>query len=531
MGIRTLQVSILLSAFLLAGAGYAAGNPWTPILGIPEPEFGIRERSPSPPSPWTVEKTGYFYICPSCDGASDIENMFGYPGRPRMTIPNEIPAGSVVEIHGEYDSPHTSLVVNGTSKAPVFIRSRRYDTRAKVTGPMVLKSSRYVVIENLWFGPRDARANLFGLAVREGSSHIAIRNCEFSGNLSRAGGLGIGSWQYAGSEAVSHVVVDHCFIHDNGNLKDTGDQDRHGVTLNGRVQYFWLVNSELARNSGDGIQITANAGANEDIRFVYIGRNAAHHNKQTGIWVKNAMDVIISQNASYGHRVSSSGLGDGMGLQYGPEYVWFLFNDIYDNEFGIRLASDGRTGNGTEHFLIGNSISSIRAFSGNYRDGNPWERCAIAVWGGTNTYIIGNTIWDIDGGINSSRGQGKLEIVDNIIDQPARQAGRHVHMARTSLSAGCIADHNYFRKGSFFGKDIPLFRNPATRDFSLLGGNPVIDAGTGHTAYDVFRKRYGMEISRDFLGTVRPQGAGWDIGAYEYRVEKGKSSRRQSNGS
>jgi len=49
-----------------------------------------------------------------------------------------------------------------------------------------------------------------------------------------------------------------------------------------------------------------------------------------------------------------------------------------------------------------------------------------------------------------------------------------------------------------------LFVNPASGDFHLRQGSPAIDAGIALA-----------EVTNDFDGNVRPQGAGYDIGTYE----------------
>ncbi len=53
----------------------------------------------------------------------------------------------------------------------------------------------------------------------------------------------------------------------------------------------------------------------------------------------------------------------------------------------------------------------------------------------------------------------------------------------------------------------PLFADPVNGDFHLQTGSPCIDEGTSIGAPQV-----------DFEGTSRPQGLGFDIGAYEYSV-------------
>ena len=45
--------------------------------------------------------------------------------------------------------------------------------------------------------------------------------------------------------------------------------------------------------------------------------------------------------------------------------------------------------------------------------------------------------------------------------------------------------------------------------------SPAIDAGAYDGVYDTFLALYGLEIDLDFDEDLRPQGNGFDLGAYE----------------
>ena len=65
--------------------------------------------------------------------------------------------------------------------------------------------------------------------------------------------------------------------------------------------------------------------------------------------------------------------------------------------------------------------------------------------------------------------------------------------------AGFVNDHNLFTTA-------PGFTNPSAGDFSLQAGSPAVDAGATL-----------VDVPTDYLGTRRPLGSGFDLGAFESR--------------
>jgi hypothetical protein len=97
------------------------------------------------------------------------------------------------------------------------------------------------------------------------------------------------------------------------------------------------------------------------------------------------------------------------------------------------------------------------------------------------------------------------------------QPGQAIYLTGTTYNGLDIGNNlAYNSDGSIpqtyynHSKDIwavnPMFVNPAAMDYHLQAGSPAIDAG-----YDLT----GL-VTEDYDSNPRPQGAGYDIGAFEY---------------
>jgi hypothetical protein len=456
---------------------------WVPPIGIPVPSFGLVEVA----------------------GATTLAVDNDHP------LPATIPAGAVVEIKGDYSLDHSeghAVVCAGTRAQPAFIRGA---AGAVVTGAWEISGS-YCIVEKLKFsGP--------GGTVLAPADHIAIRDVEVVGTA-QEGGFWVQTWSAANT---SDIVILRALIHDNGNWKASFDQDNHGIGVyrasdaTGTISNVWILDSEFFHNSGDGVQINGNQ--NDGVRrlhHVYLGRNVAHENKQTGFWTKQASDVIMSQNVAYAHHPSDSSPGAGLGGQYGPERVWFLYNRVYDSDIGFRMASDWGENDNRSHYYVGNTVFRIHSTTGfNPRTG--WSEACFSLIGGTNRYVVGNTCHDADSGIRTPN--GGLTAAQNIFSAIVA-AGAHVYqegsgpmslrrnltdgVARYEGTPGCT--------GCVVGS--PRYVNPEGFDFTPGPGSPAIDAGgPEESVYATFQTTYGLDIRNG-----RPVGAAWDIGSTEARA-------------
>ena len=516
---------ILFNAVLLFSTSvYAASNAnYTPPIGIPMPVFGLTEVPPELPSPWDSNVDGFYYIK---SGGGNSGN--GYPANPRNAIPNSgIPAGAVIVIEGEYNTAHSSLTLNGASSSPIFMISSTVaqaviKQKWQVTG-------RYFIIDGINAEWDNASSN--GKLLVSGS-YVAVKNGSFRGDTNK----GVGSVSISNGD---HILFYNNTVRIAGDWQATEDQDTHALGISTDISYLWVLDNSFSRSSGDGIQINAANSANQpNTHHIYIGRNIAFENKQNGFWTKQATDVIFSENKAYNHVPSGSSPGVGLGQQYGPENIWYIYNEIYNNYGGIMIASRSG-GTGENVYIVGNRIYDNNR-NPNFDPENSWANAGITVAGALNVAIVNNTLENNSAGINTPVGSAHFVIQNNIIGAPTATGANSLFVYESSTAALSEIDHNLFddraviRWGrsqqdsltsfqSDFGlcqsclvTDDPQFVDSTHGDFMLRAASPAIDAGMVSSVYQTFQDAYGIDIRQDANNLVRPQGAGWDIGALEY---------------
>ena len=109
-------------------------------------------------------------------------------------------------------------------------------------------------------------------------------------------------------------------------------------------------------------------------------------------------------------------------------------------------------------------------------------------WEGTLNYLTNNIFWK-----NIGDNLGYLPYIYNTSHNAIE--GGYVGFANINLSSNNTGDTNS-----------PYFTDPDNHDYSLQSVSPLIDAGV----------YWNASCETDITGQLRPQGSGWDIGAYEY---------------
>jgi hypothetical protein len=508
----------------------AASIDWIPPMGIPEPEFGIKEdvtmylqpgetyNYGNGPEPYHLNPQGEpytHYVDNAHSNSTDTNNPYGTPIKPRKTLPStQLPDGSVVEMHGQY--PIMTFNGKGTRDHPVFIRGQSQDSRTvfmdlspTAAANAVTKGSSYLILENLKFVGR-------GIRLSQNTDHISFRYLEITGQPLTDNPRSVcslaadSSWKEG--EHIDHVVFYQNKIHHNGVDKGWPTPNEggvHGISVGESSYRVWVVDNEIFRNAEDGIHVI-NFNKRGDPTFVYIGRNKIYENMENAIDVKQAVDTIISQNEMFGYRPTPfAGGSDGSAVVINDEAdkssirTWVIYNNIYDSTVGLRSQAN------QSYYVVGNVFHDLPKLT--------------YITSATEMYFVNNTFYNFESGLMIMNG-GNYYLHNNLFDSAVTTGNYHLKLNNTlavfyeiknNLVYGPNGAKIMNTKG-FPLQNCILTLPPLLNAGSLLEGSPAIDKGFESPVYQAFFDLYGLNIRKDFLGNHRPVGSAWDIGAYEF---------------
>ena len=555
---------VLLGLLWLGSAPVMSGEVYLAPVGIPSPSFGITQehfmyagrRFEAGGFAYKDAGNGpYSHYVDNSRSCQDLFNPYGDIDSPRCTVPTELPAGSVVEIHG---GSYPSLVVNeakGNASQPIFIRGYSRDSRPTIVESpgIYISHASYLIVENLVTDGRSlsAERSSGGLVIRQPSDHVSVRYVE-SRNYpmpefcpKRKGG--VGCWfgtvwgvgadkKWKRDEIIEDIVLYKNHIHHNGDYVPRYESGRHAINVSGGTRRVWILDNVLEYNAEDGIQVYWKKGGSrgEPAEKVYIGRNIIRNNGENAVDIKQAFDVIVSGNEMYGyHRTDFPASGsDGSAVVLNDDApndrLWIINNRIHDSSKAVRSQTKGRA------YVIGNVIYGIS--DGKREPSSPGRAYGVAIWSSSakEFYALNNTIYDASGGIYANHGR-EIYVRNNIVADLGltsnTERGYHITLNRKNFSIIKV-DHNLLfqgggkirlrgvkcEQGCILGESV-RFVDEKGGDFSLQKDSPAIDAGarSNKDPFSVFELLYGLDIKQDLVGHGRPLGNSFDIGAYEYK--------------
>ena len=512
--------------------GLEQTGQYIPPIGIPAPEFGIdqshmmyadAQRSydfGSGPASYPTSDDGPYthYVNADHPNASDEGNPFGSPLQPRLTVPSILPAGSVVEIHGGSYSLPWHIIADGTQSSPVFVRGDSTDM-PEVRADILL-NGQYVILENI---VQLGQAEIAVGPSESGSTHhVAVRNCELAGDGAFDYGTALAAFGDLGRDTYQ-VVFYNNYIHHQGDATAITTQDRHGMAVTRYTNNIWVLDNIVHHSQADAIQV--NGLTNETTHHIYIGRNIFSSDGENAIDVKEALDVIISQNTMFDYPGPETAAvhahSDDLQPE-GPENVWVIFNKIHDVHTGI-ISEDIKG----DFYAIGNVV---------YRASD----AGIKSWSHGSRHIVGNTLYQCNRGVAHSGGSAPCHILNNIIADVG-PTGYHIYVWGSSANSSQMHHNLVHENGGtirvYWGDDVyedlqsfqaltgkgagsidadPLFADPLDNDFRLDAQSSAIDAAAGFEYYfGLYYSLYGLDIAVGFEGNPRWPDPPADIGAFE----------------
>jgi parallel beta-helix repeat protein len=279
-------------------------------------------------------------------------------------------------------------------------------------------------------------------------------------------------FSFAGT--VSYVVLDGLIL-DGTNLVNTATDWGNCVYVGTAADHIKVNNCELRNAPGQGILTVGGAHFNQFLNL-NIHDNGLHFQLTHGIYLESSNNTVSGcqsyNNAAWGIQV--------YGSDHLPSNNLITGNKVYNNT---------RLGNGGG--IVLSSGTTNVAYNNLIYGNNGGYAVEISFGGGpSNTRVENNTIdnaFGIDIGADSTNATVTNNIVNGAASPPIGDAG-----------VGSTISHNY-TAGS------PGFVNQAAHNYHLTATSPAVDAGLTIA-----------EVTVDYDGVTRPQGAAYDIGAYEY---------------
>lgn len=433
---------------------------WPAPPGILAPGFGVHDVAGAPTS----------WVNNLHSAATDTNNLWGTVSTPRRTVPPGLPAGTVVDVAGgPYPITQMTWGAAGTLAQPVFIRGTGSPRFIGVEGSFLRTVGAFLVLEGVV---------LDGVQLLVGGTAHTLRHSE----VLHAAGSAVVVEPGAGGTVLFH---DH--IHHNGDSENPVEHDVHGVLVMHNTAYSWLLDCDVHHNGGDAIQI-GQAGSPEPwARWVWIGGNTLHQDRENAVDVKRARDVIMSSNTAYGYVPRNSSLGEIVVIHDGAMRVFVLNNHLTSGGYGVSCT------NGVGVFVVGNVLTNIK-HTGTWTPASLYDSAAISLRNSHTVIASQNTIWNCDAGIAIPilTSGSSSEVVSNIIGGLTVPA----HAIRYGTSADqalATMSHNLVPPID------PRFVAPL--DFHLQADSPAKALGLRSVAHASLTSLYGATVDQDLYRT------------------------------
>lgn len=324
----------------------------------------------------------------------------------------------------------------------------------------------------------------------------------------------------------------------------------HSCDLNNDPSGSCAAKAASLRGAGGyGISLTGTyyGNASSDNHHIIIRNNEVHHNTAYGIiaggrklGTPGQHDIEISNNHLHDNGIP--GLKEGYGT-----YLKGTRLHVYGNVAHHNTGNNFRFAT-VDHVGTDELIDSVIENNVSYATEGPWLHAGssgvvdagagLVIWGGIGNVVRNSLVYNTRGygmqidGVDPAKpdmiynntiyGNGYNGIIlmknatakNNIVFKNAarRSAYEILLLKNSNAENNLVGGSNLMidtQDSSTESKNIintdPQFVNPSSGDFGLQAGSPAIDKGFDLKPY----------VTADFTGKARPEGAAYDIGAFE----------------
>lgn len=512
-------------------------------MGIHHPGFGFNERPPADPSEWPErEAKNYYYVDSDHGSCVDKGNEFGYPSKPRCSIP---PSGTVVSAGGK--------IVLAESSKTYPLRERINWHQWKLDGE---------IDKPVWIVGNESDAVKPVIEHAEGEKYNQLR---LTGSYWRITGIDFDSVRVrTENNEDTNTVVRHSIMRNLHATSGSYTGFGHNNSLSWNIAYFdngvidldlerendvqdmgrnkdgnnhWFIDNLSYASSGDGFLISNTPGSSNH----FLGRINFHSHSENCIDIKTFNNVVVSESDCYDLRRTVYGKSKGNAQAFylndeGPQagFAYFINNRCWDTSGVCFSASNLKP---SKSYFIGNVVL--------------WAPKGVGFSTGTGDgekHVALNTFANVEIGMSiyTSGSTAETYYMGNIIhgasDSHMRMVADYSNITLSDYNA--ISGKGVYKYGSASvpkvtyslrefkektgkckrckDKMTPVFADESVYDFSLIGGSVVdlipvrafmIGKYADHSFYDLYRD-LGVALS-DIKGVRRPQAGYYDAGAYE----------------
>jgi hypothetical protein len=370
-------------------------------------------------------------------------------------------------------------VRGGTATQRIVIRKAAGAGAVLVTsvGRVFTFSHPYVTLDGLSLDGQFGADDL--VRIGSGANATVLRNCDIGRTSKDAIDIG----------APQDVLIEGCKIHEALNATN-GRTDAHGVVA-GAVRRLTVRNTEIHTFSGDGLQVDPGRDTPgwDDVTIegcrIWLAPLATPLNGFAAGVVpgENAVDTKVNSSLSRAHITIRD--TEAFGFRGGLISNMAAFNlkenidaivdrvTVHDSEIGFRLRGGGAASWGA-WVRVQNAVVHSSSVAFRYEDNIQ----NLRIWNAT----VGSSVPRAF--VNASANAANLDV-------------RNFLLLGTTLPVEA-------RNASSLAVGADSFVSAGSHNYQLAAGSKAVDGGVAIS-----------DVSTDRQGTKRPQGAGYDIGAFE----------------